>query len=163
VSDDDIAAFASARLDEVEAVAKAATEAAGQWFEPGPGAGEWSVRNNRAIVECPTGIIAFDEGCPTDAQAAHIARHDPARALREVEAGRAILRMHRPTPPHPEFGFTYPAAARFCGYCGPGDNWQAEQEPDHYPDALWPCRHVRILAAIDSDHPDYRPEWAPDR
>jgi hypothetical protein len=113
VSDDDLVAFVSARLDEDEAAAKAAAEA--------------------------------------------------ARALREVEAKRKILGMHHPTEPHPEFGFTYPAAARFCGYCGPGDNWQAEQEPDHYPFALWPCGHARLLAAIWSDHPDYRPEWAPDR
>ncbi len=85
----------------------------------------------------------------------------PKRVLREVEAKRKILGMHHPTQPHPEFGFTYPAAAKFCGWCGPGDNWQAEQEPDHYPFALWPCGHARQLAAVYSDHPDYREEWKP--
>jgi hypothetical protein len=83
------------------------------------------------------------------------------REPREVAAKRAILGLHHPTRPHPEFGFTYPAAANFCGYDGPGDNWQAEQEPDHFPDALWPCWTVRMIAAVYSDHPDYRSEWAP--
>ena len=83
------------------------------------------------------------------------------RMLRDVEFKRAILALHHPTRPHPEFGFTYPAAARFCGYDGPGDNWQAEQEPGHYPDALWPCWTTRLLAAIWADHPDYDPSWTP--
>ncbi len=87
--------------------------------------------------------------------------YDPAAALREVAALRAILRLHAPTQPHPEFGFTYPAAAKFCGYDGPGDTWQAEQEPEYFPDALWPCRTVRLLVSIWSGHPDYRPEWKP--
>jgi hypothetical protein len=94
----------AARLDEDEASAKAATETVGQWFKPGPGAGEWSVRNNRAIVECPTGIIAFDEGCPTDDQAVHIARNDPARVLRFVAAVREIIRESSGED-HPEFAY----------------------------------------------------------
>jgi hypothetical protein len=131
-SDEGIAAFLAARLDEDEATAKAATEAEGQWFAPGPGAGEWSVRNNRAIVDCPAGVIAFDEGCPTDTQAAHIARHDPARVLRSVAAVRIILAA--------------------CQHAGP---WVA------YTPEEWLEFALPLLAAIYSDHPDYRPQWKP--
>ncbi len=78
-------------LTEDETTAKAATEVAGQWFQPGPGVGEWTLRNNRAIVESPAGIIAFDEGCPTREQGAHIARNDPARVLRRVAVTRELV------------------------------------------------------------------------
>jgi hypothetical protein len=156
MSDDDPAAFGSARLDEDEAAAKG---------PPGWKLEHWSAVRYKTSDSGRNWRVDAESRCIVDAvaaeDAAHIARYDPSRALREVKARRAILAMHRPTQPHPEFGFTYPAAARFCGYCGPGDNWQAEQEPDHYPDALWPCGHVRILVAIWNDHPDYRQDWKP--
>jgi hypothetical protein len=127
----DLTAFLRARLDEDEAEAKATADADAEFWADVKGDGT------------------------------HFGLHDPARVLREVAAGRAILGLHHPTQPHPEFGFTYPGAAKFCGYDGPGDNWQAEHEPDHFPDALWPCWTVRLLAAVYSDHPGYRPEWKP--
>ena len=86
-----LAAQIEERLTEDETTAHAATETAGQWFQPGPGAGEWTLRNNRAIVESPAGIIVFDEGCPTDAQGAHIARNDPAGVLRRVAVTRELV------------------------------------------------------------------------
>lgn len=159
-----IVAFWNARLDEDGATAKAAAEASAAAWRAEPNVGEdwWAV-----MYTGPSTIRPYDEfDYPVAervdrADVAHIARHDPARVLREIEAKRAILAMHHRLTPHPEYGFTYPAAGKFCGYCGPGDNWQAEQEPDHYPFALWPCRHVRILTAIWSDHPDYREQWKP--
>lgn len=136
----DLTAFLNARLDEDERVARAVTP------------DDWGDGDESSHYEW--------EDLP-DPAFAHAKRHNPARTLREVEAMRKILGMHHPTQPHPEFGFTYPAAAKFCGWCGPGDNWQAEQEPDHYPFALWPCGHARLLAAVYSDHPDYQDEWKP--
>lgn len=56
--------------------------------------------------------------------AGHIARHDPARVLREVEAKRRILALH-----------------------------EELNEPHLY-------EAVQHLAAVWSDHPGYRPEWA---
>jgi len=90
----------------------------------------------------------------------HVAANDPQDTIARCETELAILDMHAPTRPHPEFGFTYPAAAKFCGYDGPGDNWQAEQEPDHFPDALWPCRTVRLLAASYKYWPGYLEAWS---
>ena len=136
-----ITEFLQARLDETEAAAKAATEVDGQWFTPGPGAGEWAVRQNKAIVDCPAGIVVFDEGCPTDEQAAHIASHDPARVLRQVEAGRKILAMYIEAEKN-----------RPQGYYG-----YEEGEMRGEADAL--LLAVKALAEAWSDHPDYWSEW----
>lgn len=60
----------------------------------------------------------------------------PDRMLRDVAATRALLALH--TSNH-SAGVT-----EACGYCG----------------HLWPCAEVSIAAAVYSDHPDYRAEWA---
>jgi uncharacterized protein DUF6221 len=88
----------------------------------------------------PIGVILVDgepliEGHVTGLTA-HIARHDPDRVLREVAAKRAILAEH----------------LRVGGSCRMCIEW---------PTQPWPCRTVRILAAVHSDHPDYRAEWKP--
>ena len=63
---DDLTAFLTARLDEDEAAAKAVKDR------------HW------AMATIPGGELA-------PGVVAHIARHDPARVLREVAAGRTIL------------------------------------------------------------------------
>ena len=146
---DDLVAFLNARLDEDELLAKRTNS------------GEWTFDTHGQLLVNQGATISKIANLGVSVFGWHIARHDPARVLREVEAKRAILRMHNRLTPYLESGFTYPAAANFCGYCGPGDNWQAEHEPDHYPGAAWPCQHVRILAAIWSEHPDYQQEWKP--
>jgi len=55
--------------------------------------------------------VVYAEGYPTYAQAVHIARHDPARVMREVEAKRAILR--------------YYSELKELGYNQPGDKGYA--------------------------------------
>jgi hypothetical protein len=70
--------------------------------------------------------------------------------LREVAAKRAILGEHAPNYPT-----TYPklSGQPTCGVCHAGGfDWEPE---------WWPCITVRTLAAVYSDHPDYRPEWKP--
>jgi hypothetical protein len=143
-----ITEFLEARLAEIEAAARESYYEGQRWLTEEEGVYRW-----------PDDELVHLADRKADAR--HIALHDPARVLRDIEFKRAILALHRPTRPHPEFGFTYPAAANLCGYDGPGDNWQAEQEPDHYPDALWPCWTIRHVAAIWRDHPDYDPSWTP--
>ena len=79
------------------------------------------------------GLTADPEGL-----AAHIARHDPARVLAEVEAKRRIVRAH----------------AKWCeGRC------EAK-----YPEGGFDAAHywsIKSLAAAYADHPDYREEWRP--
>jgi len=146
-------AFVQARLDEDEALAKAALEA---------GHSEWGDRP-WAVTEC-SGPEPDHEGCPcivyqgeykpfeepqvppiqyvADAEepehAAHIARHDPARALREVAAKRAILAEHGPG----EDGSVW------CRVCDPAADMNDS-------DRWYPCKTVRLLAPVWSGHPDY--------
>lgn len=75
--------------------------------------------------------------CPC-AQDAALAPDCPERVQREAAAKRAILAIH-------EYEWLGPDDAAWKG-C-PLD---VEE---------WPCRTVRVLAAVYSDHPDYDPKW----
>jgi len=79
---------------------------------------------------------------------AHARTHDPARVLREVAAKRAILELH-----HIRRIGTWPV----CTHCRPVD----PEYTDDLTSEPWPCRTLRALAAVYSDHPGYRQEWAP--
>ena len=113
--------FLAARLDETEA-------------------GAWAVHD---VSKCDALLYA---DLPADAplpDAADCECGYPARVLREVEAGRAILADH-----HQE------GTSIWCNRCDPG--------ADLGDSSTWyPCRTLRAIAAVWSDHPDYRQEWAP--
>lgn len=89
----------------------------------------------RAIFEqCTSGTFVAPNGLP--------------RLLRETEGKRAILDEHAPNYPgmNPE-----PSGQPTCNVCHAGGwDWDPEK---------WPCATARHLAAIYSDHPDYRDEW----
>jgi hypothetical protein len=85
--------------------------------------------------------------------------HDPKRDLREVAAKRAIVALHRINVAKVE--------------TAPFDPYTGEPNPDEYEltcetcgwssdDPTSACATLRALAAVWSDHPDYRPEWRPD-
>ena len=124
---DGLTAFLAARLDEDEAAAHAVEDNS----EPRPG--QWEADGNDAL-RTHNGWVLATAGTPggefRPGVLAHLARHDPARVLREVQAGRAIMRYYG-TP----LGF-------------PGEKGV-------------PGPAMRALAAVYSDHPDYRPEWKP--
>lgn len=69
------------------------------------------------------------------------------RALREVTAKRAIVTLHRPRPME---------NWQMCSLCRPVD----PEYPDDLTSELWPCRTLRALAAIYSDHPDFDQKWS---
>ena len=78
---------------------------------------------------------------------------NPARVLREVEAGRAILTLHNRTHECP-IGSAEQSAVK-----GP---WlYIASEHVEVAGTEWPCTTLRHLAAVYSGHPDYRQEWAP--
>lgn len=135
-----LAEFLAARLDEDEATAKAATPA--PWVVDDYDSKTIYVDAHEQYV-VPIWDMRPEDQRPEDA--AHIARHDPARVLRDVEAKRKILAIHQPhlsdygEPPT-------------CSACWP--------EPKIGTHPLYPCSTVRALAAVWSDHPDYRQEWA---
>jgi Family of unknown function (DUF6221) len=70
----------------------------------------------------------------------HVARHDPARVLRNVEAGRALLAEHRPA----EDG-----RCRTCAAAAGGSRQPA------------PCATLRLLALPFAGHPEYDEAWRP--
>ena len=96
---DDLIAFLNARLDEDETAANAATQ--GPWQ-----AGE-TPGNRKTMIPCifvaygtarpDAGHVLYEADYGTPADVACIARHDPARVLREVAAKRAILASHSVT------------------------------------------------------------------
>lgn len=173
----DIVAFLRERLDEDEQVARKAASLCGCH----PPALSWRFGDETTDGRI---LIEDDPHRETDASpsrlhkrwngsyanlftAQHIARHDPARVLREVEAKRAILGRHQhhrftePLDANSKFEEDHRAAfdepPRYVGCVACSYDYRYEEV---YPS--WWCEHVRLLAAPYSDHPDYRQEeWAP--
>ena len=122
----DLITFLNARLDEDEAAARAALPIYG------PG---WRPENSKVAGLGPARIWGKDSKRPVAeaarrVSAAHIARHDPARVLREIEADRSLLAKLRQVE---EFG----------------ERLRIDTE-------IMILRQViAIRAAIWSDHPDY--------
>ncbi|MFJ9558295.1 DUF6221 family protein [Nocardiopsis sp. NPDC101807] len=144
-----IVEFVNARLDEEERAAKAAADASGYdtWLSIGIEAGPDDDAKWTAIADRSWGIVAPHPEPPDDdtfyelggelfrqrgsrGLTDHIARHDPARVLREVAAKRAVLALHQDA--------------------GMGDCAHSSD----------PCPTLRALAAPYVDHPDYDPAWA---
>lgn len=149
----DLAAFVSARLDERQELAgeprtwKVTHHECGQWGPCDEPCGEAAQcaegRCWHKVIGGSDGMTIYDEGGHDEADAAHIAGHDPAWALRDVAAKRAILARHAKAGCDDEWGGVH------CGWCS---------SPE--AETPWPCPDVLDLAAIDSGHPDYDTGWA---
>ena len=148
----DLVDFLRARLDEDQEVARSAI--AGPWAiaENGElyapffdreiryGAG-WSSVDHLYVTSDSEGLLPSVQ----EEQATHIARHDPARVLADVEAKRRIIELHRVI-----VDSAWPAG--HCLEC-----WDQEAG-DYRP---WPCSTLQLLALPFAEHPDYRQEWKP--
>lgn len=87
--------FLTAMLERDEAVA---LDAAG-WGLSGRARspGRWHRDGVNSVVDIDQRLVVYGDGpSPGEAEAEHIVRWDPARALREVEAKRRILERHNP-------------------------------------------------------------------
>jgi hypothetical protein len=119
----DVAEFLKARLDEDEAAARHTS--------PAP----WQATPLATYVDDANGVrvagVAFTE------DGRHIARHDPARVLRDVAAKRAITELFR-------LDFNEDGEPILLG---------------GYGEAYWDVLHA--LASVYSNHPDYDDAWAP--
>lgn len=91
-------------------------------------------RCSHRVVRGSDGMTIYDEGGHTEAEAAHIARHDPARALRQVAAMRKLLNLAE-----------YPC----------GEDCLDHGNDEHVAQEVPGIAIRRILAAIWDDHPDY--------
>lgn len=126
----DIVEFLRARIDEDEQPALAAAG----WDLSGSvrGSGVWSREGVNSVVDSSRRLVVNGDGpAPGVSQAEHIARHDPARVLRECAAKRAIIDTIR------------------LGHLSYNGNLD---EASFWID-------LRPLAAIYSDHSDFDPAW----
>ncbi|MZF56929.1 hypothetical protein GTX53_24375 [Streptomyces sp. SID5594] len=135
---DDLVQFLRNRLAEDAAIAQAAasTEGGGTWEAASENGTPWvSGRAQSGEYAVPI-VIEFEYGNPDDHQrAAHIARHDPARVLREIDAKRSLLELaERAGDYHETFVNGFAAALEST---------------------------LRLHAVAYTDHPDYRGTWRP--
>lgn len=141
---DDLIAFVKARLDEDETIAREAASVAGpDWT--------WKTLVPEGYDE-PTdyitsvaGSFLMDTMGSIQAESPHVARHDPVRVLREVEAKRAIV----------DEVLKYEATIDGEWGCG---HTEEQIAAGGCPEIQVPAS-LRSLAAVWSDHPDYRAEW----
>lgn len=127
--------FLSVRLVEDEAAAQvAAKEHTGEWRVTVEGDIVPDEPRGNEYVACGPWDGGIDDGTSE-----HIVRHDPARALREVEAKRRMLAC------------LLPDVQRLASAV---ENGHGEYE--RAPDDL-----LHLLALPYSDHPDYDEAWRP--
>ncbi|MFE7624640.1 DUF6221 family protein [Streptomyces sp. NPDC057509] len=153
MDDDDLVQFLRARLAEDEAHALIAAE--------GRPATQWSLDEWFGREEPHSLIAAGTEKQPVvfghftadplpTSQAIHIARHDPARVLREVEAKRRLLDLH---------GTSHTVVDGYCVEDGGPCTHRGEAECTLCGETG--CTTLRLFALPYADHPDYRESWRP--
>lgn len=148
----DLLAFLNARLDDDERVAREAVIRAHNGHRPHPELSEWhyggdeveyvSTPEMRAHPYFDPYYVTMDnEGllpAVDEKVGPHIARHDPARVLREVAAKRAIIE-------------SYTGCRALLGTLG-------SPRSEGYVDGLG--KAIEALASVYADHPDFDPAWA---
>ena len=133
----DLIAFLRARLDEDEWSARHAfadhNSATPNWCEPTTGVVDTGGPGIEDLIAIGDGPIAR-----------HVARHDPARVLAEVDAKRRII------DDHPIL-----TAWKICTRCSDFHNTEPVNK------IPGPCLTLRLLALPYNTHPDYQKTWAP--
>lgn len=130
--------FLRAQLDKEERIAREAADGdSGEWFM----GDRWNIY--RAEDQTPSEddeanrLVVWGN---VKSQSEHIACHDPARVLREVEAKRVILTEHR------DDGYGN------CTGCG----MNAREEMCN---PLDDCPTLLALAKVYESEPDFNPDW----
>lgn len=131
---DDLVQWLGGQLGVDAARAVAACEGGkGLWREEDP------ERYPGRIVDERGELVVYDSGAPSEGQGAHIAEHDPARVLREIDAKRQMLST------------IVEGVAAFDGM----DPMTTVIDADVGDDLL------KLLALPYADRPGYREEWRP--
>lgn len=151
---DGIVEFIEAQLAEDQATAEAWDEAERRWQQ----VGQRNLRYDNGLGEHVQSIdVGGDPMLWSESiwvkhdldgkRTAHIARHDPARILAEVEAKRAILAEHKHVPA------TEPSTHDFgCQIC-------AYDRGDYVQYGWGWCKTVLLLAAPYAGRPGFKDEW----
>lgn len=152
---EDLVAFLRARLDEDERTARWALDAefptCGRWDARGP-YGD-SDRFGNIMSEMHAQIVEEDLLWP---HANHIARHDPARVLAEVDAKRRILEQYEAS---------LEQSKKFRQRAASGDETDAQklQRSTESIRVLVLLKVVKTLALPYADHADYDADYRPER
>lgn len=148
----DIAEFLTARYDEDEAAACAATGARAS-------GGSWEAfrlpidMRHRGTVADAHGDIVIYECYAGPNHANHIARNDPARVLADLAAKRRILKRH--SRGHEDWRSRWhPDSCVGCGTTGEFDDPRIRHIND--------CPELRDLASVYAEHPHFDPAWTVD-
>jgi hypothetical protein len=162
-----ITAFVTARLDEDERTAKAAARPGGEDWHADPDPDAWGALAGTGVLRADGNGVAMAIGSYA---ADHIARHDPARVLREAAALREIAAGHRlvlADRGYPEQGQSQGSGREYrVTRDNPAEEQAGMANAMHWNKdcfschSRYPCRTIRHLAAIWSDHPDYDQGWA---
>jgi hypothetical protein len=137
----DLAQFLRARLEEDEQAARLAAEECG---------GNWSYDERAVVADREGDMVAVgSQDFMEPERGVHIARHDPARVLAEVDAKRELIKLHKSAK------LSYlPSRERGCVTCSTAQAWDAQANEAN-------CQTLRLLALPYADHADYRDEWRP--
>jgi Family of unknown function (DUF6221) len=147
---DDLLEFLNARIGEDEAAAVQATPGPWEFEGDDPADDELYTVHDGAGGDLTGQTVAWTRHRQV-ANGQHIARHDPARVLRDVAFRRKLIgfALRNAASIDGEWGDCHDAADIAAGLCsGHGDAAARDI--------------LGLLAAIWCDHPDYRPEWEPD-
>lgn len=153
----DLAEFLHARYDERAAKARAALhDGEGRWKQADP------LRYPGLIEDERRETVVYDEGRPSEEQAAHIAENDPAGVLREVEAKRRILDAFEAKVDRRQvLGVMHDAEL------AKGDEYAPELVAvmgQGIAANIW-ARHlywvIQVMALPYSDHEEFKDEWRP--
>jgi hypothetical protein len=152
----DLVEFMRARLDEDEQVALAAAQKSDRAWRytviPGEPAGQsLDLSDERVLIVDWTDD---DELLPPEAE--HIARHDPARVLREVEAKRRILDLHPITTDVITDPEVYVKTERQPFGCRTDHEFY-----DGETAGFGYCETLKLLALPYADHEEFNEEWRP--
>lgn len=161
----DLPEFLLARVSELEAKAKAASD--GRWYvesrEPGVLTDESRADVLTAATSAPSFSVVYDEafgGCSTT-DAEHIVAWDPARVLAVCAALRLIVELHWPEERITGYRGNEPIREWQCPSCG-GAGVDFDSGGNRFVDR-WndraPCDTLLALARVHAGHPDFDPSW----
>lgn len=151
----DIETFIRARLDEDEQTARAVAE---RYIDIRDGSPYWPL---------PSVVARYRSYAPDPGIAAGldlIKTYNPARVLREVQAKRAIVDLHKINSEPETYGVTrggppWAPTGKTVYWCGICDD---DRDYGHISGPKPGCQTLRLLASAWSGDADYDPAWTPE-
>lgn len=149
---EDIVRWVGEQLDTDERILRAAADELGGL----PLGGEWTYDGQYVLATHERNLVAVGS---QDFMSVEIGRHikewDPSRVLREIDAKRKLLILHRPVR-RADFTESDGSPAGPMVVCHECD---ANTTDADWPDT--PCWTLRFLAAPYDDRPGYKEDWRP--